>query len=163
MKHLGTVKNRSHDGSFIIICDANAEFGGWDEHGEQLADEGSCELRLSNGSAFVEEAYGGAWEVCLTEHGEIRLTNPGEDVGLAIEELGEPQTERAPMGHVDVPSGELVVATAYPPLNTTSAGDHAGQTHQSGEVVRINNCVSRYSVSRVFTAKGNFVCLQPED
>lgn len=137
MRYLGSVRNTSHDGLFLIMCDAGARFGGWDAHGDELADQGSGPLVLDGLRAHVEEAHGsGRYEVHQSADGTLWITPPAEPgVRPIAPELLEcaPRTGLTPMGFVDVPSGELVLALAYPPLGTTTSGDHADITHGAGE------------------------------
>ncbi len=60
-------------GLFVVICDSTARFGGWDEHGERLADDGSGELDLEGLRAFVEEAHGSG---SLFHYGALHSTPP---------------------------------------------------------------------------------------
>lgn len=160
MDKLGTVTNRAHDGMFVVICDAQARFGGWDEHGDRLSDEGSLELDLDGVRGFVEEGHGGRVDVYRTAAGEILLNNE-KDTGVPADRLGDARTELVPMGAVDVPSGKLTIASAYPALNTEAKGDHAGLAHEAGERLDLEVPPGRFRVVRAFTTAGNFVVLEP--
>jgi hypothetical protein len=163
VKKLGEVRNRAHDGLFVVICDSMAEFGGWDEYGEMLADEGSTELDLDGLRAFVEEAHGsGHHEVFASEDGTIWINPPIEPgVMIPLDRIEhEPRTQVVERGVVDVPSGTLTIALAYPPLNMTARGDHAGVMHDDGERLDIPTDVRTFSVRREFTASGQIVALR---
>lgn len=167
MKTHGRVTNRAHEGLFVILCDSKARFGGWDEHGEMLADEGSVPLELDGLRAFVEEAHAsgrfGHHEVLESEDGTIWLrTFERGSTPIPIEALErEARTEVVEMGFVDVPSGTLTIALAYPPLNTTSTGDHAGVVHNEGERVDVKTKSKLFAVIREFTESGQVVALRP--
>lgn len=166
MRCLGHVRNRDHDGLFVILCDSAARFGGWDEHGETLADEGSMELDLGGLRAFVEEAHGsGSHELHRSDDGTLWLLAPIEEGvrRIPVDHLESAErTEVIEMGVVDVPSRVLTIALAYPPLNTTTQGDHAGVTHGDGERLEVMEVAEVLVVTREFTADGaQVVALRP--
>ena len=164
MKLLGEIHNRAHDGLFVVICDSKAEFGGWDEYGEVLGDEGSTELDLDGSRAYVEEAHGaGHHDVLASDDGTIWLDPPIEPGVVRIPRdriEREPRIEIVELGFVDVPSGTLTIALAYPPLNLTSTGDHAGVTHEADERVDVPTEIRVFVVRREFTAAGQIVALR---
>ncbi|MEV0340908.1 hypothetical protein AB0H49_17965 [Nocardia sp. NPDC050713] len=47
MNYLGSIRNPLHDGLFLVLCDGEAPFGGWDVHGDELAAEGSTRRRAA--------------------------------------------------------------------------------------------------------------------
>jgi len=159
MDKLGTVTNRAHDGMFVVICDSQARYGGWDTHGDRLSDEGSLELDLDGVRGFVEEGHGGRVDVYRTERGELVLNNE-KDTGIPADQLGDPRTELLPMGEIDVPSGKLTIASAYPALNMEARGNHAGIAHAADERLDVEVAPGRFRVARAFTAGGNFVVLE---
>lgn len=166
MRCLGHVRNRNHDGLFVILCDSTARFGGWDEHGDALADEGSTELDLGGLRAFVEEAHGaGSHELHRSDDGTLWLLAPIEDGvrRIPVDHLeSAPRVQVIEMGAIDVPSRTLTIALAYPPLNTTTQGDHAGVTHEDGERLDVMEVAEVLVVTREFTADGaQVVALRP--
>ncbi|MET8649885.1 MULTISPECIES: hypothetical protein [Nocardia] len=166
MKDLGSIRNPVHDGLFLILCDAHARFGGWDVHGDELADEGSKSLVLDGVRAYVEEACGdGHHAVYRGDDGTLWITPPVEPGVRPIPPDGlerDPRTETVPVGTVDVPSGTLVVALAYPPLNMTTDGDHAGVTHGAGERLDVIVGPAVLSITRERTAEGQVLALRVE-
>lgn len=167
MRCLGHVRNRNHAGLFVILCDSTARFGGWDEHGETLAREGSMELDLGGLRVFVEEAHGaGSHELHRSDDGTLWLLAPIEDGvrRIPVEHLeSAPRVEAIEMGVIDVPSRTLTIALAYPPLNTTTKGDHAGVTHEDGERLDVLEVAEVLVVTREFTADGGqVVVLRPK-
>lgn len=72
----------------------------------------------------------------------------------------DPRTETVPVGTVDVPSGTLVIALAYPPLNMTTEGDHAGVTHGEGEHLDVVIGPCALSITREHTAEGQVLALR---
>ncbi|MEV0064565.1 hypothetical protein [Nocardia sp. NPDC050718] len=164
MNYLGSIRNPVHDGLFLVLCDAGARFGGWDVHGDELAAEGSAQLVLDGLRVYVEEAHGdGRHEVRRSEDGTLWISPPAEPGIRPIPEDGlehEPRTETLPMGLVDVPSGTLVLALAYPPLNMTTDGDHAGVTHEQGERLDVVVGPGVLVITRERTAAGQTVALR---
>lgn len=98
------------------------------------------------------------------QDGTLFVRPPPEDgvVGIPEDELVTAvRTKVVVMGHVDVPSATLTIALAYPPLNTTSDGDHAGVTHAEGERLDIPTSVRTFVVKREFAGAGQVVALRP--
>lgn len=167
MQHLGRIVNRSHNGLFAIICDSTAQFGGWDDYGEALADEGSQPLVLGELRAFVEEAdgrYGGDYQIYQSDDGVVWIAPPREPGidpldGDRIEH--EPRTEVGEATPIDVPSGVLTIAIAYPALNQEATGDHAGVVHAKDERLDIALAPGAWSLARERTATGQILALRP--
>ena len=158
MKRLGEIRNADHDGLFVLVCDSRARYGGWDEHGDRLADEGSMELDLGGLRAFVEEAHGsGSHEVLASDDGTIWLHPPLEPgvTRIPTDRIEtEPRTERVEMGAIDVPSGVLTIALAYSTLNGSD------DMHAPHERVDIPTDARAFSVVREFAASGQIVALK---
>ena len=167
MKSLGKISNQYHNGLFVIICDSAAKFGGWDEHGQWLVDQGSTELQLDGLRAYVEEGdgrYGGKPEVFSEDDGTLWLA-PASELGvvsLTMQQIvAEPRTHSVEMGYVDVPSGILTLALAYPALNQEAIGDHKGLTHEPGERMDVAVKASLFQLTREFTSSGQIIALRP--
>lgn len=167
MQHLGRVTNHAHNGLFVILCDASAQYGGWDDYGEVLGDDGSMELALGELRAYVEEGdcrHGGAVQVYRGNDGVLWIAPAAEPgvVPLPVDRIeDEPRTEIAPMGTIDLPTGTLTIATAYPALNLEATGDHAGLAHDDGERLDIAVAPGAWTLAREFTAVGQIISLRP--
>lgn len=170
MEKLGLVRNRTHQGMFIVLCDAEAEFKGWDEYGEVLADEGNMNLDLQGKRAVVLEAHShqlkeaGAWLV-FRGAGDVLFLQPPLERGVERLEAAlladEPRTETVAIGDVDVPSGTLTIALAYPPLNTETDGDHAGVTHGEGERLDVAVGHPGFTVQLEWVREQQVIALRP--
>lgn len=138
---LGEVRNQSHHAHPLVLCDAEAQFGGWDEHEDAIVNETPHQLNLEGLRVCL--AHGGF-------HGHVDVFRDGprivatntEDGGLDLEggEVSLPEDDACDiqvMGVVDVPSQRLTVALAYPPLNKETTGDHADVTHGDDEILHI--------------------------
>ena|GEM_PF-2091430 len=134
---LGTVTNRGFDGFFFVLCDAQLPFGGWDEHSEAMCDE---EVQYEVGgqrACVIGSGDAGALHVFQDpQDGALYLTQPREG-GVDVEQIDDAVQSTTTVGYIDVPSGALVVALAYPPLNKQTSGDFADAEHQDGEILRI--------------------------
>ncbi|GAB2441696.1 hypothetical protein [Nocardia tengchongensis] len=164
MDYLGSIRNPVHDGLFLVLCDSRARYGGWDVHGAELACEGSASLTLDGSRAYVEEAHGGGqYEVHRGADGTLWISLPAEP-GVrpipadALEH--EPRIRTTPVGLIDLPSGTLVLALAYPPLNMTTDGDHAGITHEEGERLDVVFGSGVVAITREHTATGQVLALR---
>lgn len=156
MKKLGSITNRGFDGDSIVLVDSEAKFGGWDVYGEEIADADMLQLNLDGNQAYVDCILSvdgdsiGTCNVYQCDDGRIWLLL--EEEGFSSEQLGQfesaPPKEMDEMGVVDVPSGTLVVAIAYPALNMLSSGDMAGVEHEAGERLDVNVKVSSFMVMR---------------
>lgn len=166
MNYLGSIRNSLHDGLFLMLCDAQAQYGGWDVHGDELADVGSTQLVLGGLRAYVEEAHGGGrHEVHRSSDGTLWVSPPVEPGINPIppEDLEHrPRTRTHPVGLIDLPSGTLVLALAYPPLNTTTDGDHAGLTHGEGERLDVAFGAGVVAITREHTTTGQVLALRAE-
>lgn len=167
MQHLGRVINHAHNGLFVILCDASAQYGGWDDYGEALADDGSMELVLGELRVYVEEGdgrYGGAVEVYRSNDGVLWVAPAAEPgvMPLPVDRIDdEPRIQIVPLGTIDVPTGMLTIATAYPALNVEATGDHAGVTHDDGERLDIALAPGAWTLARELTAAGQIISLRP--
>lgn len=165
VEYLGSIRNPVHDGLFLLLCDSRTRYGGWDVHGPELASEGSTSLTLDGLRAYVEEAHGdGRYEVHHDTAGGTLWISPPEEPGVhpipaeALEH--EPRLRTSPLALIDLPSGTLVLALAYPPLNMTTDGDHAGLTHGDGERLDIEFGIGTVEITREHTATGQVLALR---
>ncbi|MEU1428401.1 hypothetical protein ABZ412_15135 [Nocardia sp. NPDC005746] len=164
MDYLGSIRNPLHDGLFLLLCDSQARYGGWDVHGAELAREGSTSLTLDGMRAYVEEAHGGGqYEIHRGADATLWISPPAEPgVGPipAAALIREPRIRTTPVGLIDLPSGTLVVALAYPPLNMTTDGDYAGITHEDGERLDVVFGTGVAAITREHTATGQVLALR---
>ncbi|MEV6073036.1 hypothetical protein AB0L82_41380 [Nocardia sp. NPDC052001] len=165
MDYLGSIRNPLHDGLFLLLCDSQARYGGWDVHGTALACEGSTSLALDGLRAYVEEAHGdGRYEVRRGSDRTLWIALPVEPGvrPIAADALEhEPRVGTAPVGLIDLPSRKLVLALAYPPLNMATDGDYAGITHEEGERLDVTFDAAVVAITREHTATGQVLALRP--
>ncbi len=116
LKNLGTVTNSQHRAHPLILCDAEAIYGGWAEYEDAII-EGNSVLTLQGHSACI--VVGG-------DHGHVDVFASGHDLVLVNDEREvKNPTELAErsfdgvvlLGTVEVPSGALSIGIAYNPLN----------------------------------------------
>ena len=58
-------------------------------------------------------------------------------------------------------TGMIVIALAYPPLNTTTTGDHEGVVHAPEERLDVSGVATELVVTREFVNAGQVVALRP--
>jgi hypothetical protein len=117
MRKLGEVWNTQHHANPLIICDSQAEYGGWDTFEHEIVDLGDAEIQLTGSPAcIVRGGIYGYVDVFAFDDGNLALVNvEGQDIDVTTHAaiLNTPGRE---VGQVAVPSGSLAIGIAYLPL-----------------------------------------------
>ena len=135
-----------------MFCDSELQFGGWDAYQEDIVDE-TVQLEIDGQRACLSGG-GEGQTLHVFEGDDAWYATAPEDGGVASDQIDTPVSASSDIGIIDVPSGTLTIALAYPPLNMKTDGDFADVEHREGELLHIPCVHKQLVVSMQHTSSG---------